>query len=378
MKKLGRLIMGEGRPGFLHEQIYRDLLEAIRTKKLAVGDRLPSEAELAQQYGVSRITSKKALNNLCDKGYVERRPGRGTFLVADDEMLPDPEEKTGAVVWHPRRKLVGLVMERVSSGFGGDLLLGIEQKLSALGYDLVVKFSYSDPDLERKAIEQLQAAGVLGIIIMCVYNEIYNPLLLRMYTDAFPLVIIDRELKGLSIPFVGTDNRVAARELANELFQRGHKKIAFISVEGSLVGSTVQNRLQGMIESFTAHHQDFRREEALLTIPRDFLTDDTEFSEKNQKIVCQFLKEHPEVTGLLAASYYLTNQATYAVTYLGREVEIAGFDRPAPVKRDRSSLYVVQDQHKIGETAVEYIDCLIERKGTPPRTTYVDYLLMGK
>ena len=370
--------MGTEKPGFLHEQIYQDLLAEIRTKKLTIGDRLPSELELAQQYGVSRITSKKALNNLCEKGYVERRPGRGTFLVADDDMLPALEEKAAGPVWHPRRKLVGLVMDRVSSGFGGDLLLGIEQKLSALGYDLVVKFSYSNSDLERIAIEQLQAAGVLGIIIMCVYNEIYNPLLLRMYTDAFPLVVIDRELKGLSIPFVGTDNRAAARELADELFRRGHKKIAFVSVEGSLMGSTVQSRLEGLMESFAAHHQNFSREEVLLTIPRNFLADDTEYSEKNQKIICRFLEKHPEVTGFLAVSYYLTNQLTHAATQLGREIEIAGFDRPAPVKKGKPPLYVVQDQHRMGETAVEYLDCLIEKKGTPPRTTYVDYLLLGK
>ncbi|GAA2450665.1 GntR family transcriptional regulator [Agromyces soli] len=61
-------------------QVERDLRSAI-DQGLAVGDRLPTENEIAQIYGVSRITVRQALSALADEGYVERRQGTGTFVA---------------------------------------------------------------------------------------------------------------------------------------------------------------------------------------------------------------------------------------------------------------------------------------------------------
>lgn len=47
------------------------------------GDLLPSEAELGQQYGVSRITVRTALQHLEQGGLLERQAGRGTFVKAN-------------------------------------------------------------------------------------------------------------------------------------------------------------------------------------------------------------------------------------------------------------------------------------------------------
>lgn len=52
---------------------------------LRVGDRLPSERELSELFGVSRTAVRDAVNALREKGLVEVRPGKGTFIadVAD-------------------------------------------------------------------------------------------------------------------------------------------------------------------------------------------------------------------------------------------------------------------------------------------------------
>lgn len=68
-----------GRP--YHEQILGHLLEAIQTGRLAVGARLPSERELAERYGVSRMTCRRALQELVDLGLAERQVGRGSFVA---------------------------------------------------------------------------------------------------------------------------------------------------------------------------------------------------------------------------------------------------------------------------------------------------------
>ena len=51
----------------MYKKIYDDLLEAIEKGIYSPGSKLPSEKELMEQYNVSRITSKKALEMLADR-----------------------------------------------------------------------------------------------------------------------------------------------------------------------------------------------------------------------------------------------------------------------------------------------------------------------
>lgn len=64
-----------------HEQILRRLLEAVQNGELPVGARLPSERQLAERFGVSRMTGRRALEELVELGLAERQVGRGSFVV---------------------------------------------------------------------------------------------------------------------------------------------------------------------------------------------------------------------------------------------------------------------------------------------------------
>ena len=68
----------------LHVQITRDLIDKIGTGKLAVGTRLPSEAELASQYRVSVATIRKALASLNELGYAKTQNVKGTTVCMQD------------------------------------------------------------------------------------------------------------------------------------------------------------------------------------------------------------------------------------------------------------------------------------------------------
>ncbi|GAA1032411.1 MULTISPECIES: FadR/GntR family transcriptional regulator [Amycolatopsis] len=80
------------RAGNAFEETVERLLQAIRLGVVGAGDRLPSERELAERLGVSRVTLREAIRALADAGYVESRRGRygGTFV---NEKLPDPAER---------------------------------------------------------------------------------------------------------------------------------------------------------------------------------------------------------------------------------------------------------------------------------------------
>lgn len=66
--------------------IKKQLLTQIHSGTVAIGAKVASENQLAQQHGVSRMTARKALTELVNEGYLLRVQGAGTF-VADSRPL---------------------------------------------------------------------------------------------------------------------------------------------------------------------------------------------------------------------------------------------------------------------------------------------------
>jgi GntR family transcriptional repressor for pyruvate dehydrogenase complex len=79
--------MSEGR---LADKAYSRIVEIIKNDKLDVGDRLPSEAQLAASFGMSRTVVREALIRLVSDGITEARRGAGSFVKSR------PSERLGA------------------------------------------------------------------------------------------------------------------------------------------------------------------------------------------------------------------------------------------------------------------------------------------
>jgi GntR family transcriptional regulator len=79
-ERTGGLQAGNSAPLYL--QLQKIIRDAIRNDILKQNDALPPERELAQEYGVSRITVRKALSGLVDEGLLTRRWGSGTSVSA--------------------------------------------------------------------------------------------------------------------------------------------------------------------------------------------------------------------------------------------------------------------------------------------------------
>lgn len=64
-----------------------DLERLILEGKISPGDRLPSERELAAHLNVSRVSIRDALRELENRGFIDRRPGRGTIVLSPGDRV---------------------------------------------------------------------------------------------------------------------------------------------------------------------------------------------------------------------------------------------------------------------------------------------------
>jgi len=68
-------------PVHVYVQVADDIQADIDAGRLASGARLPSEAELAAQYGVARLTAGRAVKHLRERGTVITLTGRGSYVA---------------------------------------------------------------------------------------------------------------------------------------------------------------------------------------------------------------------------------------------------------------------------------------------------------
>lgn len=66
----------------LYQQVVKQIQDLIIGGELRPGDRLPSETELCEQFGVSRTVIREATKCLAERGLLSAEPGRGTFVTA--------------------------------------------------------------------------------------------------------------------------------------------------------------------------------------------------------------------------------------------------------------------------------------------------------
>lgn len=99
----------------LYHQIYLILRNRILSGQTKPGDVLPGENELAEDFGVSRITAKRSLNELAAHGLVVRERGRGTRVITSP---PRPSVRTSLEGWLENISLMGIATEARVLEFG--------------------------------------------------------------------------------------------------------------------------------------------------------------------------------------------------------------------------------------------------------------------
>ena len=352
----------------LYERICNHVLEQLRRGALRPGDRVPSEMELAAQFEVSRITSKRALEVLREAGLVERIRGKGTFVV---RRLPDLSRITMPLRGRPgprqEARSIALIVPDVSEAYGLDLLNAIEERCAEYGAHLVVRRTHGRQTDEEKAVDSL-VASVDGLIVFPVHGDFYNASLLRQVLDGYPVVLVDRHLSGIPVAAVHTDNVAAARALTSRLLDQGHRHIAFLSPP-PVNTSSIEERLEGFRSAFEGRGQAYELTDLRSTLPGSTTTESVR---ADMEVIRAFRERLPEVTAYFACEYNLARMVDRA---LGGDGVVACFDSPGDSIGGPPYLHVRQNQAEMGRRAVDLL--LAQLRGEPvPNLSMVPFELV--
>lgn len=361
------------RPGqpLLYARLYRHVLDEVREGRLRPGDRVPSEKELAEEFGVSRITSRRALRDLEEARLLLRVRGKGSFVADPLPDLTDLDPRGGdGRATHVSTRTIALLAPDIAESYGLGLMLGVEERATEKGYHLFVRRTRGHREEEDRAIDAFREAGVDGLIVFPVHGEYHNERLLRLIVDGFPLVVVDRPLRGVAACAVHTDNTEAARELTSYLLDRGHDAVAFLSPPPTHT-SSIEDRLRGYLTALAERGHGPEQQHLLTTLystlPGSFAAPEIAADEA---AIRQFLDERPQMRAFVACEYNIALVLADALRQLQRDedYEITCFDSPGDPFGRPAFTHIEQDQLAMGRTAIDLLAAQFAREEVPPRT----------
>ena len=167
-------------------------------------------------------------------------------------------------------KTIGFIVRDISNPFFGVVAQKIEQELRKAGYSMLVMNSDGDAEIEAANIKLLRRRKVDGLIASLVADD--APKLKAALSELkAPVVLIDREVKGLNASAIIGNHHQGVQDAVAHLLQLGHRRIAFVS--GSTRVFITRDRLQWFKDAFN---------NAGIKIPSDLIslgTFDAEFGE---------------------------------------------------------------------------------------------------
>ncbi|MFE0555535.1 GntR family transcriptional regulator [Paenibacillus sp. NPDC058910] len=238
----------------LYQRVQEYIRNLITSKVLKIGDRIPTEKELMERFGVSKITVVNALAGLVNERIITRVPGKGTFVSEPEYEMPETSPKIAVKPIHKTSgemgtRLIGLILPSIYDYFTIRLIQGIQQALNENGYRCVIYLSEGNLDKEKEAIKTCSKIGVEGLLIFPVDEELFNEEILSMKFAGFPFVLIDRYLPGVETHYIASDGRIGVNMAVNYLWELGHREIAICS-DSPIQTVTVQERIDGYMNAF--------------------------------------------------------------------------------------------------------------------------------
>ncbi|MDA3951713.1 MAG: GntR family transcriptional regulator [Spirochaeta sp.] len=229
---------------FKYQHIYDELHRLVTGGRFRSGDRLPTEVELSERFGVSRPTVTRALNTLQDEGLITRRTGSGSY-VAHTHSEKRENRLFGLLIpglgkgeiFEP---ICTQIAERAEQNDFSLLWSGIHIRTEEATNALVdVAQRYIDNNVAGVFFEPLELSPSFDAI---------NRNLVEMLSEAgIPIVLIDSDYvpfpQRSTFDLVGIDNFRSGYLVTEHYLRRGVDRVDFLARPYSAY--TVSIRLRG-------------------------------------------------------------------------------------------------------------------------------------
>ena len=176
--------------------------------------------DLAKICGVSRTTVHRALS---DTGRIN--PQTKDFILQTAKQYDYRPDLLARGLVKGQTYNIGVVVLDVNNRYFAQMLSAIEVEARKQGYFVNITLHEKNPAIEKEQIARLVDYHVEGIILSSVnQGKEYKKFLESLNT---PIVTIDNKIEE-NIPFVGINEREAAREAAVQIIERGYQKVVFV------------------------------------------------------------------------------------------------------------------------------------------------------
>ena len=350
-------------PDTLYNRVRNEILKMIIEKPIKANELMPSEGKIAEKCGVSKMTSKLALNSLAEENIIYRIPRRGSFLAEVDlnkirSMLDNDNVMNNAALGN---NYLALVIPKLDY-YCGNIVREILKAAADYNYHVIVKYTDGVSEKEEQILSEIaRVSEIRGVILFPGDNNTCGIELLNYKVRNYPVVIIDRVYKEIDFDSICHDNFQGAKDAVSYLIQKGHTKIGFISKTISNVSSR-EERYQGYVSGMMEGNKRIRGESVL--------TSDNIVSAEKLK---EFLMNNENLTAVFCADDYIAVHVYYAAKALGKlipeDLSIIGFTDNEILQFTPIKLTTVkQPVEEMGTLAVEVLLDKIADSKTPTRT----------
>jgi LacI family transcriptional regulator len=185
------------------------------------GQRRPTIFDVARVAGVSYSTVSRVVN---DHAFV--RDATRSRVQAAMAELGYVAHVTARALASGKTQAIGLLAQEIDNPFFSSVIKGVDQEVSAAGYDLLLCTTHSRREKETAYVARLSHGMVDGLLIVLPTG--LPGYVARLSGDRYPFVLIDHDSDAPGCDVVNAANRVGTKEGITYLIGLGHRRIGFI------------------------------------------------------------------------------------------------------------------------------------------------------
>lgn len=336
-----------------YEIIMDEILEQIKNGKFSYDTALCTEKMLSEKYDVSRITAKRAITDLEQRGILYRKRGVGSF-VANNALNIINETPVSTA----DSKLISLLLPFDCTK--GNLFRTIEvinRSLAENGYLMSIYVSNVSSAKEKANIKLLLTQNISGLVYYPMRDSIHLDLLNKFAFKGIPIVVIDKSTDCPYIHNVVSDNFEGGRLLTRHLIELGHRHIGFFTTASLEDTSSVRNRFGGYLHEL--HRAGIiPNPDYLVCHPYEIDDEDARSTERTpfQNVILHMVQSG--ITAIIAENDRVAQLIQMACPQLGiripEDISLVGFDS-TDTSEQLGITSIRQDFDLIGEKVVQIL-----------------------